>query len=44
MDNDDYDYCDECRIYGDDYYYDAETGEDVSACEECIYNRREDDE
>ena len=35
---DDYDYCYECTGYGDDWYYDAETGEDVCACDECIYN------
>ena len=42
MDNDDY--CYECRVYGDNYYYDAETDDYVSACEECIYNRREEKE
>ena len=36
MDNDDN--CYECRGYGNDYYYDAEADDYVSACEECIYN------
>lgn len=40
---DDYDYCYECRGYGDNYYYDAETGEGVYACDDCPYNRREDE-
>lgn len=32
-----YDYCDECRIYGDDYYVD-ENGEWIDACENCSMN------
>ena len=33
----DFDYCDSCRGYGDDYIYD-ENGDLVSACDECPYN------
>jgi len=36
------DRCYECTGYGDDYYYDEESGEWVSACDDCIY--AEDDE
>ena len=37
MDNYD-DYCYECGGYGDDYYYDEETDELVSNCDNCPYN------
>jgi hypothetical protein len=37
-DYDDYDYCDECRCYGDDYRYDPELEEDVCVCDECMLN------
>ena len=36
------DRCYECTGYGDDYYYDEDRGEWVSACDDCIY--AEDDE
>lgn len=41
----DYDYCDDCRGYGDDYTYD-ENGNLVSVCDECPRNPygNEDDE
>ena len=32
------DRCYECEGYGDDYYYDADTDEWVSACDNCPYN------
>lgn len=32
-----YDYCDECRLYGDDEYIDTD-GELVSRCSECYEN------
>ena len=32
------DRCYECTGYGDDYYYDEETGEDVKACDGCLWN------
>lgn len=35
---DDYDYCYECTGYGNDYYYDEELDEYVSACDECPHN------
>ncbi len=35
---DKWDHCYECTGYGDDYYYDEETGEDVSACDGCPWN------
>ena len=35
MDND---RCYECEGYGDDYYYDADTDEFISACVDCPYN------
>ena len=35
------DRCYECRGYGDDYYYDAETDEYVSACDGCPFNDSE---
>lgn len=34
---DDYDWCYECRGYGDDYRYD-EDGELVSSCDDCPNN------
>ena len=42
---DDYDYdrCYECRGYGDDYYYDAEEDEWVSACTNCPFNEWKDE-
>lgn len=40
---DDYDVCDECRGYGDDYYFDDD-GDLVIYCSECpFYDRGEDD-
>lgn len=36
MDNNDY--CYECQIYGDNYYYDADTDELICACDECLFN------
>ena len=38
------DRCYECTGYGDDYIWDAETGEYVIACQDCPYNRNEDDD
>lgn len=40
------DYCVECGAYGDDYYYDEDTGEYLRACDNCIFNpmRGEEDE
>ena len=38
------DRCYECTGYGDDYIWDAEVGEYVSACQDCPYNRNEDDD
>ena len=35
---DDYDYCYECRGYGDDYYYDSETDSYEPYCNECPFN------
>lgn len=32
-----YDYCDECRIYGDDFYVD-ENEEWIDTCENCFMN------
>ena len=32
------DRCYECTGYGDDWYTDPETGEQVRACDECPYN------
>ena len=40
---DDYDRCYECRGYGDDYYYDAETDDWVSACTNCPFNEWKDE-
>lgn len=34
--------CYECTAYGDDYYLD-ESGEWVSACEDCPLNEQEDE-
>ena len=34
---DDYDYCDECQLYGDDYSYDKD-GDLVSNCYDCPMN------
>lgn len=46
MDNydewDDYDYCDECRGYGDDYSFD-EDGEMVDNCVDCPFNSANND-
>lgn len=36
-DMDDYDYCEECRLYGDDYSYDKD-GDLVSNCHDCPMN------
>lgn len=36
------DRCYECTGYGDDYYLD-DNGEWVSACDECPYNKNDDD-
>jgi hypothetical protein len=38
MDNANIDYCKECRALGNDYYYN-ETGDLISECEECPFNR-----
>ncbi|MBQ1779396.1 MAG: hypothetical protein IIZ93_14680 [Acidaminococcaceae bacterium] len=38
------DKCYECTGYGDDYYYDEDTGEYVHACDECPYAERRTDE
>ena len=39
MTNEDWqaDHCYECTGYGDDWYTDPETGEEVHACDECPY-------
>lgn len=37
MDDFDYDYCYECRGYGDDYYVN-EDGELVCRCDDCSYS------
>ena len=42
FDNYDYDYCDECRLYGDDYFFD-EDGELESYCPKCTMNPSNDD-
>ena len=36
--------CDECSIYGDDYYFDKETGECESACEDCWVTKAREEE
>lgn len=38
IDYDDWFACDECKGLGDDYYWDDENDELVSACEGCIHN------
>ncbi len=38
---DDYEYCYECKGYGDDYYLD-ENDEWISSCPGCPYNAMED--
>lgn len=35
------DWCEECQLYGDDYYFD-ENGELQSQCEDCAFNDVED--
>ena len=35
------DKCYECTGYGDDYYYDDETGDYVKACDDCPFNGNE---
>lgn len=35
---DEYEYCQECRGYGNNYCYDPEIGEDVYWCDECFMN------
>lgn len=37
---DDFDWCDECRALGDDYFFD-EDGELTCACVGCLHNRFE---
>ena len=32
------DECEECKLYGDDYRWDAEEQDYVSNCEDCIFN------
>ena len=41
--NEDNDYCYECTGYGDDYFFNAETGERESACNECPFNEVNDE-
>ncbi len=36
--------CYECTGYGDDWYTDPETGEQVMACQDCPYNGEDEDE
>lgn len=45
-DFDDYyeDHCYECTGYGDDYYFDEESGEWVCACDECCFNESGDED
>ena len=31
--------CVECGMYGDDYYFNKETGELESACEDCLVTK-----
>ena len=41
----DYDYCDECSIYGDNYSYDPDTNSLICNCYDCPNNPdRYDDE
>ena len=45
MDLDDlYEICDECASYGDDYYFDKETGELESSCEDCWVTKAREEE
>ena len=45
MDRDElYEIRDECSIYGDDYYFDKETGEYESACEDCWVTKAREEE
>ena len=37
------DRCYECTGDGDDYYYDEDTGEYVSACDGCPYAERQEE-
>lgn len=41
---DDDDKCYECTGYGDDYYFDEQLGEYVSACDDCPYNEYNSDD
>lgn len=41
--NEDNDYCYECAGYGDDYYFNAKTGEWESACDKCPFNEVNDE-
>lgn len=36
--------CYECTGYGDDYYYDSDTGEYVSTCKDCQNNKIDEDD
>ena len=38
------DRCYECEAYGDDYYYDENSGEYVKACDDCPYRECGEDE
>lgn len=38
------DYCYECTGYGDDWYFDVEKDQWVSACDGCPYDKTFDDE
>ena len=38
-----FDRCEECRLYGDDYYYDEDYGL-VCNCEGCGYNTADDED
>ena len=38
------DRCYECTGYGDDWYFDPDTGEEFRVCDECPYNEDEEDE
>ena len=38
------DRCYECTGYGDDYIWDAEAGEYVSACKDCPFNGKDEEE
>ena len=39
-----YEICYECTGYGDDYYFDKETGECESACEDCWVTKAREEE